>query len=100
MNSSESGPSDLQAWQVHPPRDPNFRAAVWRRIERARRAPTWAAFVRARAALLATGLVVTIGVSGWMGHAVARTQGKADRAALAAHYVAGLDARVQTGLKE
>ncbi len=90
----------LRAWRVAPPPAPNFRSAVWKRIEDNRRTSDWWLFVRARVGVLSLAAVVTVGVSGWTGHAVARTQVQVDRAALVSTYVASLDARVQAGLTE
>jgi hypothetical protein len=90
----------LRVWRVSPPPDPNFRGAVWQRIEDTHRTTSWPVFVRARAASLILALAVTVGVSGWTGHAFARTRVRADRDSLAANYLASLDARVHAGLKE
>ena len=90
----------LRLWRVSPPPNPEFRTAVWQRIEAARREPTWPAFVRTRATALAAAAIVTVVLSGWTGHSVARNRVQADRTTLVAHYLASLDVRVQAGLKE
>jgi hypothetical protein len=98
MNSPDDLSAELRTWKVNPPHDPDFRRAVWRRIEEQRRVPTWGVFVKTRALALGTALVLTIGISGWAGHTVARARVQVDREVLAASYVASLDARVHTGL--
>lgn len=100
MKTPDSLTNALRTWRVAPPTTPDFRATVWHRIEQGRRAADWWIFLRARVGVLSLAAVVTVGVSGWTGHAVARTQVQIDRAALANTYVASLDARVQAGLKE
>jgi len=100
MKSSDPLSNVLRVWRVSPPPDPDFRAAVWQRIEETRRAPTWSVFVRTRAAALTAAAIVTVVVSGWTGHLVARNHVQADRNTLAANYLANLDARVKAGLKE
>jgi hypothetical protein len=100
MKSSDSLSKVLQIWRVSPPPDPDFRAAVWQRVEETRRAPTWPVFVRTRATALTAAAIVTVAVSGWAGHSVARNHVQADRNTLAANYLASLDARVKAGLQE
>jgi hypothetical protein len=100
MKPSDSLSNDLRLWRVSPPPDPNFRAAVWRRIEASRREPTWPVFARTRAAALAAAAIVVVVLSGWTGHSVARSHVRSDRDTLAATYLASLDVRVQAGLKE
>ncbi len=100
MRTFESLTNALRTWRVAPPPTPDFRAAVWQRIEQSQRATDWWGFVRARVGVLSLAAVVTVGVSGWTGHAVASAQVQIDRAALAGTYVAGLDARVRAGLIE
>jgi len=100
MRSSDFLSSTFGAWRVKPPPDPEFRAEVWRRIGEAREAAPWTAFVRARVAVLATAATLTIAVSGWAGHSLARIRAEADRDALAASYIAALDARVHLKLDE
>jgi len=99
MKLSESLGEVLRIWRVAPPRDPNFRAAVWQRIEAVRRETSWSGFVRTRAAALTAATIMVVALSGWTGHAVARSHVRADRDRLAATYIAGLDVRVQAGLK-
>jgi hypothetical protein len=100
MKLSDSLGEVLRIWRVSPPPDPNFRAAVWQRIEAIRREPTWPAFVRTRAAALTTATIAIVALSGLTGHSVARNHVNADRNTLAASYIASLDVRVQAGLKE
>ena len=76
------------------------RTAAQRRIDALRGAGSWAGFVRAHAAGLAAAVVLTAGLSGWIGHTAAQVHVRADRDTLLAGYVASLDARIQTGLDE
>lgn len=100
MKPNEPLIQNLQVWRVSPPPDSRFRGEVWRRIDALRGAGSWAGFVRAHAAGLAAAVVLTAGLSGWIGHTAAQVHVRADRDTLLAGYVASLDARVQTGLDE
>ena len=100
MKPNEPLIQTLQVWRVRPPSDPRFRSEVWRRIEALRGTGSWAGFARAHAAGLAAAVVLTAGLSGWIGHTAAQVHVRADRDTLLAGYVASLDARIQTGLDE
>ena len=96
MNPAESEStlhSALAGWRVTPRRNPNFRADVWARIERERRAPTWTGYVRAHGALIAAALVMAVVVGAWSGREQAKAREARAQAALVADYVHGLDAR-------
>ena len=96
MNSpSQPDPisSVLASWRVAPPRNPQFRTAVWARIETARRAPSWTGYLRAHGALVASALAVAVMFGAWRGREQARERDASARAALVADYVHGLDAR-------
>lgn len=96
MNPAESESSLTRAlaeWRLTPRRHPNFRADVWARIERDRRAPTWTGYLRAHGALVAAALAVAVIVGAWSGRARARTQDEQAKAVLVTEYVRGLDAR-------
>jgi hypothetical protein len=56
--------------------------------------------VRKRVAALTAAAIMTVVISGWTGHSVARSRVQTDHDTLAASYLASLDARVQAGLKE
>jgi hypothetical protein len=95
---SSPNPSDpllraLTDWRIAPQRNPQFRAAVWQRIEAARRAPTWTGYVRAHSALVAGALMLAVVLGAWGGRERARARDAAARDALVAEYVHGLDAR-------
>jgi hypothetical protein len=94
MNSSRD-PLDplLATWQVQPPRNPQFRAAVRERIAVAGPRVGWPQYVRAHAAGVAgaVALAVVIGAAG--GWAKARAQVDADSRQIASSYVYSLDAR-------
>jgi len=96
MNSSdhhETLSRTLADWRVAAPRSPRFRTDVWARIEAARRAPTWAGYLRAHGALVAGALMVAVVLGAWSGRERARGRDAAARSALVADYVHGLDAR-------
>ena len=82
-----------RAWRVRPRPDPNFRPAVWQRIQQQARA-TWAGYVRAHLMgwSLATGLAVVL--AGWTGHTVAQARLDADRDQMVVSYLGKLDPRV------
>ncbi|MFZ5494289.1 MAG: hypothetical protein ACOZE5_03000 [Verrucomicrobiota bacterium] len=99
MNTSRDDLSEvLQSWRVKPPADPDFRAAVWRRIGRQGEA-TWPAYLRAHTAAWALAAMLTIGVAGFAGRALAQARVQADREAVVVAYLTELDPRVQAMLK-
>ncbi|ACB74840.1 hypothetical protein [Opitutus terrae] len=83
----------LADWRVQPPRDPNFRAAVWARIAATSRGLSWAGYARTHLAALAGALALALLLGGWAGREQARSVVAADRAEIAATYVQTLDAR-------
>jgi len=83
----------LADWRVSPPRNPQFRAEVWSRIEAGRRAPSWTVYLRAHRALIASALMLAVVLGAWTGRERARERDAAARATLVANYVHGLDAR-------
>ena len=83
----------LADWRVQPTRDPHFRAAVWRRLEAARRPSTWARFARSHPAAVGGLLMVAVVLGAFTGRTEARHRTDADRLAIAADYVHSLDAR-------
>lgn len=96
MNSPE--PSDtfarlLQAWRLQTPRNPDFRAAVWRRVEQARQPLSWPRYVRAHGATVGAAFAVAIAVGALTGREQARARVAAERNELATSYVKALDAR-------
>lgn len=96
MNSPEKDEalsSALRDWRLDPPRDPQFRAAVWARIEASRRGLPWLGYARAHATMLVGALAVALAVGGWVGREQARARVAADRAQIASAYVQALDAR-------
>lgn len=83
----------LADWRVTPAANPEFRPGVWARIERARREVAFGEFLRTHAVPCAALLVVALGVGAWTGRERAKTTLEAERTALVANYVQGLDAR-------
>jgi hypothetical protein len=96
MNDSkidESLSRTLADWRVTPRRDPQFRTAVWARIEAARRALTWTGYLRRHAPAMAAALAVAVVLGAWIGREQARARVEADRNEIASAYVQALDAR-------
>lgn len=95
----ESAPSSdpllrtLAAWRVAPTRNPQFRAAVWARLERGSAAPPWVVFARQHVVAVGGALVLAVTLGAVTGHGRARSRVAADSERLAAAYVQGLDAR-------
>jgi hypothetical protein len=85
--------STLAAWRVEPPRDPQFRRAVWARLEAARGAPTWSSYVRGHATLVAGAFAFAVVLGAVTGRGQARARVEAESRQLAASYVESLDAR-------
>ena len=83
----------LADWEVAPGRVPQFRAAVWARIEASRVGRTWFDHARAHVALTTGLAAVALVAGGWIGREKAQTRVAADRALLADNYVRSLDAR-------
>jgi len=84
---------ELADWRVRPPRDPNFRASVWGRINRKQLVPAFSVYLRAHASLIAGALAVAVVLGGLVGRTQARERVSHDRAELARAYVQALDAR-------
>jgi hypothetical protein len=81
---------------VAAPRNPQFRTAVWARLESRAAALPWAVYVRRHAAAVGGALVLAVAVGAVTGHEWARAQVAAESARLAAAYVGSLDARVMS----
>lgn len=97
MNTPRDSLSDIvHRWQVEPPADPQFRQAVWQRIEgRA----TWPAYLRSHATAWSLAAVVLLGAAAYSGNALAQARARADRDAMVVTYLVDLDPRVQAVLK-
>lgn len=83
----------LDGWRVEPQRNPQFRPAVWARIEAARVGMSWPGYVRTHLALAAGLMAVALVGGGWIGREQARSRAETDRAVIAENYVRALDAR-------
>jgi len=83
----------LTSWRVAAPRDPRFRAAVWKRIHVAGDALPWGAYARQHAAAMGGVLALAVAAGALTGQGWARAQAAAKSAKLAAVYVESLDAR-------
>lgn len=93
MDQNDPLSRTLKTWQVTPPCTPDFRAAVWSRIEAVQRAATetWGGYLRAHLALwILVGLLSTVG-AGWIGHSAGEVRTSQARETLVASYVESLD---------
>lgn len=86
----------LRHWTVEPRPDPGFRAAVWARIDAARRMPaTWSGWLRlnvARVSFCAAASVVFAGTGGGL---LAASQANREREQLIQRYVVSIDPHQQ-----
>jgi hypothetical protein len=87
-------PKTLATWQVQPPRHPQFRAAVWARLEAGRQPAAWTGYFRRHTSVVVgtVALAIVAGALGGREHAQARIA--ADNQRMAAAYVEALDARL------
>lgn len=83
----------LAAWRVAPASDPNFRPAVWRRINRRAR-ESWPAYLRAHVAGWSVAAALAVAAAGWAGHAAARARLAAERDRMVVAYLGAIDPRV------
>jgi hypothetical protein len=84
-------------WPVRPVKNPDFRAAVWARIESTRRAPaTWGAWLRLNASRFAVLAVASVVIAGTSGGWIAKAQANQNREQLVQRYLASLDPLQQT----
>jgi hypothetical protein len=83
----------LANWHVNPTADPNFRPAVWQRIQQRTR-ETWATYVRGHLTRWAVVSALAVAVAGWTGHAVAQAKLDASRDRMVVSYLVDLDPRV------
>jgi hypothetical protein len=83
----------LASWRVKPPARPDFRAAVWTRIERGRANLSWLGYVREHVPAIGGALALALVVGAFGGAATARARIEAHSAQLATAYVQSLDAR-------
>lgn len=91
-NVEQLGPLLRNNWQVRPVKNPDFRTAVWARIESTRRAPaTWGAWLRLNAVRFAFLAIASISVAGTSGGWIARAQANQNREQLVQRYLASLD---------
>jgi len=101
MNPSD--PNDplsriLADWRVSPKSEPDFRPAVWQRIQQ-HPCATWSSYLRAHL----VGWTVTAGlaivVAGWTGHSVAQAKLEDRRDEMVVSYLGKLDPRVMAKLR-
>ncbi len=103
MKSSPSNPDPLSAilreWEVSAASDPQFRPAVWARLQKPP-AVSWWDYARRHALPLGLAACVTLLASGWAGHTAGRIRMDAAREAMVVHYLVELDPRVQAALHD
>jgi len=100
MNPSDLDSSlsrQLADWRVTPPLNPNFRAAVWQRIQ-SRTRETWSAYVRAHLVGWSVAAGVAVAVAGWTGRSIAQAKLEAGREKMVVSYLVDLDPRVMAKL--
>lgn len=85
----------LHEWRVAPPRNPQFRTAVWRRIGAAPRggALSWPVYVRRHAGAVAGALALAAAAGAWIGREQAHARVASASTRMANAYVQALDAR-------
>lgn len=98
MNTNERLSQRLKEWNLRVPRDQGFKPGVWRRIADEKRHAGLSGLARTRSGLIGAACAVSVLLSGWSGHAYARSQAQNERETLAESYLANLDARSHTGL--
>lgn len=101
MNPSD--PNDrlraaLGTWRLAPPPNPDFRPAVWGRIQR-RAQETWASYVRTHLVGWSVAAMFAIAAAGWTGHAVAQARIEDGREQMVVSYLGNLDPRVMAKLR-
>jgi len=92
-DSSDPLSRTLSDWELMPRRTPEFRAAVFGRVETLRGAASWSGYVRSHAALVAGALAVAVIAGALGGRERARARVASDSARLANSYVEAMDAR-------
>jgi len=83
----------LAEWRLRPPPDPDFRHAVWARLQGAAR-PSWAGYLRAHLAGWTIAAALAIVAAGWTGHQAAAARLDAEREQMVVSYLGNLDPRV------
>lgn len=83
---------------MQPNPNPNFRAAVWRRIERPS-SDSWALYLRSHGVGWSVAAALAVGVAGWTGRTAAKLKLESERQAMAEAYLVELDPRVQAKLR-
>lgn len=85
-----------RSWTVEPHPDPGFRAAVWARIEAARRMPaTWSDWLRLNVARVSYCAAASIVFAGTGGGLLAASQANRERDQLIQRYVVSIDPHQQ-----
>lgn len=91
-NDAELGPLLRENFQVTTGKNPDFRTAVWARIEAGRRVPaTWGAWLRLNATRCAMLAVATVTIAGVGGGWIAKAQAEQNREQLVQKYLASIN---------
>lgn len=86
----------LRGWTVEPRADPGFRAAVWARIEAARRMPaTWSGWLKLNLVRVSYCAAASIVFAGTGGGLLAASQANREREQLIQSYVVSIDPHQQ-----
>ncbi len=86
----------LRHWTVEPQVDPGFRAAVWARIDSARRMPaTWSGWLRLNLVRVSYCSAASIVFAGTGGGLLAASQANREREQLIQRYVVSIDPHQQ-----
>jgi hypothetical protein len=88
----------LEQWRLRPARDPNFRAAVWQRIDAVANL-SWSAWLRNHRLSWSVAAAFALIVAGWGGRTLAETRLNAQRESMVVAYLSELDPRVLTKLQ-
>ena len=88
----------LAQWRVRSTRDPQFRAAVWQRIDQHVRV-TWSSYLRDHLVGWSIAAMVALVAAGWGGRAMAQAPHEAHSDAMVISYLSGLDPRVLSKIK-
>jgi hypothetical protein len=91
-NDDQLGPLIRRAWTVSAQSNPNFRTAVWARIEAGRRLPaTWSDWLKLNLASVTMYAAASIVLAGAGGGYLATNQTNRDRDQLIQRYVTSID---------
>jgi hypothetical protein len=98
-NQDPLGPLIRKSWTVSLRSNPNFRSAVWTRIEASRQLPaTWSGWLKLNFTAVAMYAAASIVLAGAGGGYLAATQANRDRDQLIQRYVTSIDPHQRVNL--